>query len=286
MIEDTIKNIVQKRNNDKKEKEATSTRKGELEILLEFLGYSLDEIHQDIKDKKVTVSNLPKVQQVKGEVEVNGVTGLLMLLKQLLLATKGIKLEVPDTQAIKGEVTVTNPTPPAKDVKIPEYPKQIKTDVTSLPKYVSDKLDSLKKSIDSLEMKPEVKVNVDNKKPEVSIDLSGVKNAVEDVVEAVRAIPKPPEVDIDIKPLITRLKAVEQAVKNQIYPVPNLKSSWQHSLTMQSEDRGKVYEWTTDGGKDVVESITFTAVDGNTYKKTYSYDGLGKVSSESSWVQL
>jgi hypothetical protein len=55
---------------------------------------------------------------------------------------------------------------------------------------------------------------------------------------------------------------------------------------MRAEDLPKSYTWTTDGGKDVVETITVADSDGNSYVKTFSYDGLGKVSSQTAWIRV
>jgi hypothetical protein len=191
-------------------------------------------------------------------------------------------LTLPETQKISGEVTVKNPTP---KTEIPEYPKQIKSDITSLPKYVGEKLDQIKKELSKIEVRPEV--NVETKASDVVIDLKEVKDRLESVVEAVKGI-EIPENKVDMSAVISACKDTTKAINNLIFPVPNFHSSYDHSLSMRSEDMDKTFAYTTDGSTKVIESITVRDVDGALYIKEYTYsgDGTGDPVSETKWTRV
>lgn len=284
----SIEQAIQKVNQDKAQAEnqvkIAQNKNREIEILLEFFANSFKElIRQSISgDYKVNVKNLPKVQDIKGKVAIEGLTALLHALNELKSITKDNKLTLPDIQKISGEITVKNPTP---ETKIPEYPKQIKTDVISLPKYIQDLLLDVKKAIKEIEVKPEV--NVETKASDVVIDLKDVKDRLESVVEAIKGI-EIPENKVDFSDVIDACKETTRAINNLKFPVPNFHSSYDHSLSMRSEDMDKVFTYTTDGSTKVIESITVRDVDGAQYVKTYTYsgDGSGDPVTESKWERV
>lgn len=286
-IKDIAQEIESKRTAENKDSEVSRSQEFEKNYLYEVLAgiadYLVEAQSQD--DKKREVSNFPKIQKIVGTVKETNSSGLLKLGTLILNAIKSIKFPV--IQRIQGEVEVKNQVV-IPEVKIPEYPKQIKSDITSLPKYVADKLDALKKSIDSLEVKPEVKVNVDNKEPVVRIDLSGVKNALEDVLEAVKNIEVSPQVNIDSDGIIKSNKNVQDAIESIRFPVPNFKSSWAQSFSMRSEDLGKDFTYATVGGKKAIESITIHDIDGTLRRKTYTYTNNDPdyPDAESAWTEV
>lgn len=280
-IEETIKKI----NNDKLEEEnnrkTRQNKSRETELMLEFFAKSFEEFIKQIASGKYSVDvKFPDIQKIRGDVSVEGLSALLHSMDELKVATKGNKLTLPEIQKVEGEVVVKNPTP---ETKIPEYPKQIKTDVTSLPKYVQDLLGDVKKAIKEIEVKPEVKV--ETKASDVNIDLSDIQNKLENVIKAIEKI-EIPENKVDFSDVIDACKETTKAINNLKFPVPNFQSSWSHSLSMRAEDLDKVYTWTTDGGKDVVETITIRDEDGSQWVRTYSYDGTGKVASETKWTRV
>ena len=274
-IEETIKKVNNDKlqeNNDRKLKQNKSR---ETELLLEFI--------KQIGSGKYSVDvKFPETQNIKGNVSVEGLTALLHALNELKVATKDNKLTLPETQKISGEVTVKNPTP---KTEIPEYPKQIKSDITSLPKYVGEKLDQIKKELSKIEVKPEV--TVETKASDVNIDLSGVKNKLESVIKAIEKI-EIPENKVDFSDVIDACKETTRAINNLKFPVPNFHSSYDHSLSMRSEDMDKVFAYTTDGSAKVIESITVRDVDGALYIKKYTYsgDGTGDPVTESKWERV
>ena len=282
-IEETIKKVNNDKlqeNNDRKLKQNKSR---ETELLLEFFAKSFEEFIKQIGSGKYSVDvKFPEIQNIKGNVSVEGLTALLHALNELKVATKDNKLTLPETQKISGEVTVKNPTP---KTEIPEYPKQIKSDITSLPKYVGEKLDQIKKELSKIEVKPEV--NVETKASDVNIDLSGVKNKLESVIKAIEKI-EIPENKVDFSDVIDACKETTRAINNLKFPVPNFHSSYDHSLSMRSEDMDKVFAYTTDGSAKVIESITVRDVDGALYIKKYTYsgDGTGDPVTESKWERV
>jgi hypothetical protein len=282
-IEETIKKVNNDKlqeNNDRKLKQNKSR---ETELLLEFFAKSFEEFIKQIGSGKYSVDvKFPEIQNIKGNVSVEGLTALLHALNELKVATKGNKLTLPETQKISGEVTVKNPTP---KTEIPEYPKQIKSDITSLPKYVGEKLDQIKKELSKIEVKPEV--TVETKASDVNIDLSGVKNKLESVIKAIEKI-EIPENKVDFSDVIDACKETTRAINNLKFPVPNFHSSYDHSLSMRSEDMDKVFAYTTDGSAKVIESITVRDVDGALYIKKYTYsgDGTGDPVTESKWTRV
>lgn len=283
MIQDVIRKINLEKSQAENDLKQRQNKAHETEILLEFLTKSFAEFIKQIASGKYDVNvKFPDVQNVKGEVSVQGLTSLLHSMNELQNITKKNKLELPKTQEITGEVTVKNQPDP---IKLPEYPKQIKTDVITLPKYVGEKLDEIKKELSKIEVKPQV--NVETKASDVSIDLEGVKSRLEGVVEAIKRIQVTPEVNIDLKSVISACEKTTKAINNLKFPVPSFKSSWSHSLTMRAEDLGKEFTYTTDGTTKAVETITVHDVDGGTYVKTYTYsgDGSGDPVTESAWVR-
>ncbi len=283
-VEQAIQKVNQGRAQAESQVKTAQNKNRETEILLEFFANSFKElVRQSISGNyKVDVKNLPKVQDIKGKVAVEGLTTLLHALNELKAITKGNKLTLPDIQKISGEVIVKNPAP---ETKIPEYPKQIKTEVISLPKYVQDLLSDVKKAIKEIEVKPEVKV--ETKASDVNIDLSGVKNKLESVIKAIEKI-EIPENKVDFSDVIDACKETTRAINNLKFPVPNFHSSYDHSLSMRSEDMDKVFAYTTDGSTKVIESITVRDVDGALYIKKYTYsgDGTGDPVTESKWERV
>jgi hypothetical protein len=282
-IEESIRKVNMDKLRDENDRKTRQNKSQETELLLEFLAKSFEEFIRQLGSGKYSVDvKFPDIQQVRGDVSVEGLSTLLHALNELKVATKGNKLTLPETQKISGEVTVKNPTP---ETKIPDYPKQIKSEVVSLPKYVGEKLDSIKTELSKIEVKPEV--NVETKASDVNIDLSGVKDKLESVIDAIEKI-EIPENKIDLSDVISACKETTEAINNLIFPVPNFHSSYDHSLSMRSEDMDKTFAYTTDGTAKVIESITVRDVDGGQYIKTYTYsgDGSGDPATESKWERI
>lgn len=282
----TIQEAIQKINRDKQvakqELDNSRTKAENTEIILEFFTKSFAEFVKQILAGNYDVKvKFPEVQKIKGSVSVEGLSLVLLALDKLSHITKQNKLSLPDIQKIEGTVKVSNPT---AETKIPPYPKQIKSDITSLPKYVSEKLDKVADEIKKIEVSPVVNVQKDT--PKVEIDLNGVKKLLEEISERINMLEVSPTVVVDTDEVKTAVNEVRKSINNLQFPVPSFKSSWSHSLTMRSEDLDKTYTWTTDGGKDVIDTITVKDEDGSIWKREYTYDGSGKVLTESKWTRV
>ncbi len=282
-IEEAISKINQDKNDSEQKLSETKNRSKEIEILLDFFTKSFTEFIKQLSGGKYEIKNLPKVQQVEGTVLVRGLTSLIQAIEELKYLTKKNKVEFPDTQKIEGTVKVSNPTP---ETKIPPYPKEIKSEITSLPKYVGDKLDKISEDVKKIELSPVINVQKDT--PKVEIDLKGVMDRLEAITERLNLLEINPTVVIDTDELKKSTDDVKQAINNLKFPVPNFQSSWSHSLSMRSEDMDKAFAYTTDGTKKVIESITVRDEDGALYKKTYTYagDSSGDPLTESKWTRV
>lgn len=282
-IQESINRINTERIQAEEDLKKNKDKAHETEVLLEFFAKSFSELVRQMAHIKygVEVTNLPKDQRINGKVEVDGLSALLYAIDQLNLTTKKNKLDLPEVQSVKGEVKITNPTP---EVKIPDYPKQIKTDVATLPKYVGEKLDKITEQVKKIELSPKITVQKDT--PRVEIDLQGIEKRLEAISGRLNLLEFNPVVEVDVNSVRDAVDEVRKSINNLKFPVPSFKSSWSHSLSMRSEDLDKTYTWTSDGGKDVVETITVKDEDGSSWRRTYTYDGSGKVLTESKWTRV
>jgi hypothetical protein len=280
-IEQSIRKINAEKiqaQNDLKERQSKAQ---ETEILLEFLTDSFTEFIKQLHSGKYDVNvKFPTIQNIRGEVSVDGLSALLLAIQELNDSTQKNKLSLPETQKIEGEVLVTN------QIEIPDFPEYPKSISVDNQIDYTKKLDEIKEELSKIEIKPEV--NVETKASDVLIDLSSIKSGLESIVEEIKRIQVTPEVNIDLKGIEKSTKETTQAIKSLSFPVPNFKSSWSHSLSMRADDFGKTFAYTTDGTKKVVESITVNDEDGGTYRKTYAYsgDGSGDPVSESAWKRV
>lgn len=265
----------------------TQTSRSKENILLYQMMATLGDFLVDSlkTDSKREITNLPKVQEVSGQVEeVNSKKSHSVL---VLVYDWMKRFKFPDVQKVSGEVTVKNQIS-IPDVKIPEYPKQIKTDVVTLPKYVKEALHEQTQAIKSIEIKPQVDVKVETKEPKVSIDLSELKTSLQAILESLNLLEVKPEVNIDLESLKEAQFETTKAIQSIQFPVPNFKSSWAQSLEMQSKDKAKQFGYDTVAGVKVVSTITFTADDGQTYQKTFSYtsNDPNNPDADSGWVKI
>lgn len=287
-----IKEIAQEMRQRYEEREANSKTQEntnlEKEDNWEFWATVADYLVDSLKlDNKREVTNFPKVQVMVGNVKEENSKSILSFLSLIYSWLKAFKF--PAIQKVEGEVTVKNQVI-IPEVKFPEYPKQIKSDITSLPKYVQDELmalrkqvQSLSKAIDGIELKPNIQVA----SPEVKIDLASLQSQIKALQDTIREIEVSPVVNIDTDELNASMGAVKSSIESIKFPIPNFQSSWQHSLEMQSKDRPKKFIYTTVGGSKVISYIEMVGNDGNTYRKTYSYTSNDPENpdADSGWVQ-
>jgi hypothetical protein len=280
-IQESIQKINSQRQETEKDLKEKKNKAQETEMLLEFFANSFAEFMRQILKGKYDVNvKFPDTQKIKGEVSVEGLTSLLHALNELNTSTK--KNKPIDVQKIQGEVTVKNQISIPK-VEFPKYPEEIS--VNNLIDYTK-KLDEIKQELSGIEVKPQI--NVQTEAPQVSIDLEGVKSRLESLIEEIKRIQVTPEVTVDLEKVVDACEKTTTAIKNLIFPVPNFHSSYDHSLSMRSEDMDKTFTYTTDGGKKVVETITVSDVDGGRYRKTYTYSGDGSEmpETESKWERV
>lgn len=288
--EEAISKILANRRELQQKSEEGFKKSQEIETILEFFTGALEELQIELKNKNIKVINFPDIQKIKGTVSLEGIASVLLGLDRLLEAVKSQKVVFPDIQMVEGKVKVENQVT-IPEVKIPEYPKQIKAEVSSMPKYVQDELKNVVKSLKvlqdtlkSIDFKPKVDVNTT---PEIKIDLNGLQSQLEALLEAIQSINVSPTIQIDIDEVKSAVERTTEAIKNIRFPVPNLKSSWDHSFEMQSKDLPATYAYTTVAGKKVIDYIEVQALDGKTYRKTFTYDtdGTTDIVAKSGWIE-
>lgn len=251
-------------------------RTQEFMVLLEFLAGSFDHLSKLLKnDNHVTVKNLPAIQRVAGRLAVEGMAGLMLKLDEVKKQIKDNAVEFPDVQEVKGKVTVENQVT-IPEVKIPAPYKRVDTDVQSLPKYVREELEAIKKAIASINVSPVIDVAP----AEVEIDMEGVKEQIATLRGAIEKIQ--PEVNIDLDKVENAVNDVKKAISTLTFPVPNFHSSYDHSLDMRAKNYDKRFTYNSSGD---VSKVEFDDEDGGTYQKTFTYDGSGNITSRTGWVR-
>lgn len=229
----TIEEITQEIESKKKEfasqKNSSADKQeffnGIAELLTQISDYLVEELKHD---NKVEVTNFPAPVT---EVKVNNFRGIFGILESISKTIKKFKL--PDIFKVQGEVTVKN------QVSIPEvkFPDPVKTvGVNALPGYVKESLDKLVKKDLKVEVQaPDVKVNVPQTK--VEIDLSTLEELIRTNNELLQALDKPQQ-EIDLSAVEDAAHKTTEAIQALRFPVPNIQSSFQHSIDMQAKDAG------------------------------------------------
>jgi hypothetical protein len=279
-IEEIVKDISQKRKELETTRKTASDKQEFFNGLADLLSNVADYLVEELKrDNKVEVINFPdkKVQEVK----VNNFRGIFGLLESISKSIK--KFRLPDVFKINGEVTVKN------QVTIPEvkFPEPVKTvGINSLPGYIRENLEKIARKELKVDVKaPDVKVNVPETK--VEIDLTTLEELIRANNELLKALDKPQQ-EIDLTPVEEASNKTTEAIQQLRFPVPNFQSSFQHSLTMQSEDLGKHYVYTTVGGSKAISYIEFVGLDGKKYRKTYTYSSNDPEypDDETAWTEV
>ena len=265
-----------------------------LDKIFTIFAMFLDHVVQELQDGtlKTEVQNHPPVQPIAGSVQIDSATSLEQRLEAIFKATIANKIEPVETQSVMGTVEVSN-FPEEKEIKFPEYPKQVKADITSLPKYVGDKLDDLKRVIQSL---PAPVVNVPQQlPPSVHVDMQSVVDqlAVLEVLLTKLTTYEAEEEPLDLSPVVKAMEAVQEQIKQIKFPIPNFQSSWQHSRQMQALDAATSYTYNAYGEVDTINVIladgTFTQTLTNATISTPSaIDGLTthrSVTAKTAWVK-
>ena len=87
--------------------------------------------------------------------------------------------------------------------------------------------------------------------------------------------------ETDVSPIIKGLGKLETTIKNLQFPVPNFKSSFEHSLSMQLDEQDLTIHYNDNQDVDYLEA----ELNGKTYRKTLTYDANGNPISISKWVE-
>lgn len=285
--DEAIQKIIEERQRKEGALKSKEEKDGMLDHALTWIARFLDALMDKVLSHtfKSRVVNFPSVQKVSGKVEVLGLPEVKNTLSDVIEATRANKITLPDVQTVSGSVTITN-FPESKEIKFPDYPKQIKSDITSLPKYVGETLDEIKKAIKAIEIKPEVKVSAEAPNVSVNLDQEKVIEKLDELGNIFSQLDTTPQVNIDLSSVMNGLVEVKQAILNLKFPVPNFKSSWSHSFDMRANDYGKTYTYTTVGGVKAIQTIT-TVIEGDTYVKTFGYtsNDAENPDTESAWIK-
>ncbi|OPZ94940.1 MAG: hypothetical protein BWY74_00151 [Firmicutes bacterium ADurb.Bin419] len=169
-----------------------------------------------------------------------------------------------------------------KKIKFPE-PKDFPDKIAITNKKIDvsvDNLDELKKSISgtnrilsainsivsSKEYPNEIKIS----------NLAELNKHFENISKSVEAIEFP---QVDVSSIVLAVKAVKQTINDLKFPVPNFKSSYEHSLAMRLKNAPK--EFTYDGDDLAYVEATHMGI---TYRKTFTYSD-GKLISATDWEE-
>lgn len=123
-----------------------------------------------------------------------------------------------------------------------------------------------------------------------SVDTLKMEKSLSDMLGLLEKVINKPEKEIvipttDNEPLVKAQKETTKAINNLVFPVPNFSSSWQHSLTMQSQDLATTGVYKTVNSRKVQDYVQFTGNDGNIYRNTFSYDADGDWIGHTGWIK-
>lgn len=223
------------------------------------------KVTNPVTSVKAEITNFPKQND---EVSVKEAKELLNAIQVVAQAVRDNKVIVPEVK-IPTSVSVNN----LKDIP------QTKLEVKETSVDTSGLEDLLKALLKEAKKTKETRVSMPTIAPRFEM-----KN--DELIKAVEKLEKALNIEVpatDLSPIIESTQQTTDAIKNLRFPVPNVASSWQHSLSMQSEDLPLTIAWKTAGGKVVPDYREFTANDGNTYRKTYLYDTNGRSIGWTGW---
>lgn len=240
--------------------------------LLKYLLDNIPELDVKVLNEKDLEPALKKIEEaVKGQEVVKEVTVknlkdiVIPETKEVVKVSNLSEIKIPEVK-IPSTVKVSN----LNEIKFPEIniPEPKEVDLSVLVKELKD----LKKGLTTKE----------------TIDTSKMENTLSDVLSLLEKVLQKPEKEIvfpetDLEPVVRAAKETTKAINSLTFPVPNFSSSWQHSLTMQSDDLAKTISYKTVSGKEVVDYFEFVGIDGNTYRKTFNYRADGKALGWTGW---
>ena len=282
--EDAVRQISQNNASQVQGAQESASHEEKEDRLFSTLAAFLDEHAGSITGSTIAtrVLNLPKVQDVSGKVEVSNLTELAQKLGSVIEAIEGKETEFPDVQKVEGTVTVANQVVVPPTV-IPPYPKRTESAVVSLPKYVGETLDAILKALRTLDVKPEVTVDVPA--PQVSIDLESIASKLEEVALAVRETAPVEAPEPDFTPMLDALEAIRAVVDRPQMLPPSPKASWDKSFDMRSKDLPLTIHYITHSpsGKKVTDYIQ-VADGAKNYRRTFTLDTDGDTIAASAWT--
>lgn len=229
-----------------------------------------DAVRAIPKTEKVSVSNFESI--------IRGLDGLKIAVGEIKFPEIP-KVSIPDNKKELLSIEKAVKAIKIPEVKIPEFPKIPEVDFSALIKEIK----GLKKALSV----PTVDFDAKTQKDSLAV-LGNLESGLANLGLLLQAlinkeVPVSPDRTDEV---LAGLKAVTETIQNLKFPVPNTSSSWQHSLTMQSEDMAKTIVWTTVAGTAVPSTMTFVAYDGKTYRKTFSYDGSANCTGWTKWTEV
>jgi hypothetical protein len=253
----------------------------------------LDETVKEFKTFLVTSFNQLALTLKKNTFDVN-VTN-----QEKIEFPKVQKVEVTNHKEFPKDIKVSN----LSDIKIPEaklvvpdsitvknFPKQEKFPEVRFPKSMEvsnmrEIVKEIKTIVDKIPKEIKLKQGLLDKTPKVTVNTDNTEllAAVRALQEAFKALADRKYPETDFNAVIEAIDKTTHSLDTLEFPVPQVTSSWQKSLTMQSEDLACTYVWKMVGTKEVLDYKEFTAEDGNTYRKTLTYNSTAKPTYQTEW---
>lgn len=231
---------------------------------------------------------LPKVQEIEGRVSLKET-------KDLLTGLEAVRVAVAKLSTLSKDINKLSTDLKPKPVDFSQLEKAIRaieipeTVIPEAPDTVSvSNLTEVVSAIHGIKIPTPEKVVIPQYPKSISVDnLAPLGKKIDALTEAVTELVKKPVPATDLSPIVKALKNVEDSVQAIRIPIPNIQSSWNHSMDMQSKDLPKTFSYTTVNGTKVVSYIQFVAKDGFTYRKTYGYSSNDpdNPDSDSGWIK-
>lgn len=217
---------------------------------------------------EVSVKNFPKIEIPKQleTISFKEAKELLQAINKVQEAIKENKITIPEVNFPKS-FAISNLKEPKDQIRV--------TNLDELAKYLDTKqiVKAIKDSNKKTEIRmPSIAPRFEMKNEELLAELKLLRESI--------VIP-----ETDLSGVVSASEETTKAIKGLRFPVPNMASSWQHSLQMQSQDLALTGTYRTVNSKKVQDYIQFTANDGFTYRNTFTYDTDGDWTGHTGWVK-
>jgi len=242
--------------------------------LAKTLTEAIKNLNKDIQKVQVTnpVTKIEVTNPVKS-VEVTNLSNkdIIEAISQLNQAIRASKIDIPEVKF-------------PKSFEVSNFPKQSdKVTVANLSEIVKH-LDKVSREIVKAVSSKKTEVKMPTIAPRFEMKNEELLSAIKDLKDSFK-VEIPEQKEVDLSEVVTSTKETTNAIKSLRFPVPNVASSWQHSLSMQAEDLPVTIAWKTVNGKKVMDYREFTGNDGKKYRKTYNYDDAGYSTGWTGWTR-